>query len=111
MVAEGRMVFGMGDYISREDVLALAKDIIVQTKYGEYRHRCIDPNCVRELHAADVVERKRGSWWKSEDELGEAWMCSECLYEFFSEDPDFTEYVNYCPNCGSRMVTDGQDKT
>ena len=33
------------DAISRESVLALAKDIVV----SDYRHRCIDPQLVREL--------------------------------------------------------------
>lgn len=45
----------MADYISREAAIALAKDIIVPTKDGyDYRHRCIDPQDITELPAADV---------------------------------------------------------
>ena len=62
-------------------------------------------SAVEKMPGVDVVEQKHGSWWKTEDELGEALMCSECLEEFFSEDPDFPRGVNYCPNCGARMVT------
>jgi hypothetical protein len=47
----------MTDYISREAAIALAKDIVVPTKDGcDYRHRCIDPQDITELPAADVVE-------------------------------------------------------
>ena len=92
----------MNDYISRHEAIATA---FAANGLGnsKYRDVCDIAERLRKISAADVVERKHGSWWKSEDELGEAWMCSECLYEFFSEDPDFTEYVNYCPNCGARM--------
>ena len=45
----------MAEYIEREKAMALAKDIIVPSKYGnDYRHRCIDPQEIAELPAADV---------------------------------------------------------
>lgn len=53
----------MTEYISREAVLALAKDICVLTKWdSEYRHRSIDPLDVIELPAADVRPVVRGRW-------------------------------------------------
>ena len=86
-----------GDYISRESVLALAKDICVLTKWdSEYRHRSIDPQDVRELPAADVVERKTGKWKSIEDIM---WFCSECRYVHVKS--------NFCPNCGADMREDG----
>ena len=49
----------MAKYIDRDAAIALAKDIIVPTKSGhDYRHRCIDPQDLAELPAADVVERR-----------------------------------------------------
>ena len=46
---------GNGDFISREAVLALAKDICAPTKWdSEYRHRSIDPLDVIELPTAAV---------------------------------------------------------
>jgi len=40
----------MTDLVNRQDVLDLAKDIVVPTKDGEtYRHRCIDPDKVKRL--------------------------------------------------------------
>lgn len=45
----------MAEYIDRQVAIALAKDIIVPTKNGyDYRHRCIDPQDLAELPAADV---------------------------------------------------------
>lgn len=47
----------MAKYIDCDAAIALAKDIIVPTKSGhDYRHRCIDPQDLAELPAADVVE-------------------------------------------------------
>lgn len=65
-----------------------------------------DPNersC--ECPLIEVPEQKHGQWIRSVDELGEAWMCSECLEEFFPADgmDEFISYVHYCPNCGAAM--------
>ena len=63
---------------------------------------------IESLPESDVVEQKHGQWIRSVDELGEAWMCSECLEEFFPADgmDEFISYVHYCPNCGARMDGD-----
>ena len=92
----------MSDYIKREAAIAAAFSANAIGN-SAFRDVCDTVKRIRMIPAEDVVERKHGSWWKTEDELGEAWMCSECLEEFFSEDPDFPRGVNYCPNCGSRM--------
>ena len=43
----------MDDLISRQAAINLAKDICVTTKDGSiYRHRCIDPDEIRELPSA-----------------------------------------------------------
>ena len=43
----------MDDLISRRAAMSLAKDICVPTKEGSiYRHRCIDPDAIRELPSA-----------------------------------------------------------
>lgn len=55
--------------------------------------------------AADVVERKRGEWIRVTEELGESWMCSECMEEFIPHDgmEEFASYAHFCPNCGADM--------
>lgn len=86
----------MSDCVDRETVLALAKDIVVQTKDGtEYRHRCIDPQEVRELPAVEP-ERPKGHWEREVDFGNVAhWYCSECHKEGKGTD--------FCPNCGADM--------
>lgn len=46
------------DLVHRQDVLTLAKDITVPDGNGGfYRHRCIDPQSVRELPGVKTTER------------------------------------------------------
>ena len=103
----------MAEYIDRQAAIALAKDIIVPTKNGyDYRHRCIDPQDLAELPAADVVERKVGKWCADYDyaeydfdgstplpeprKFQDGWQCSLCGGYSTSE-------TNFCPNCGAKM--------
>ena len=51
------------DYIEREAALAQTHEINI-TEVG-YRHRCVDPQAIREIPAADVVPVVR---------------CKDCLY-------------------------------
>ena len=92
----------MNDYIRREDALKGAHDIVVEQKSGyKYRHRCIDPQYIRELPAADVEERKTGKWRHYENNL----TCSECGDVFYDDIMDYCgdEVPHYCPNCGAKM--------
>ena len=103
----------MAKYIDLDAAIALAKDIIVPIKSGYYyRHRCIDPQELAELPAADVVERKAGRWCADYDyaeydfdgstplpepqKFQDGWQCSLCGVYSLSE-------TNYCPNCGADM--------
>ena len=55
------------------------------------------------------AERKTGQWITTYDEYGETWMCSQCCEEWTVEETTFDEFpqwAHYCPNCGTRMVTD-----
>ena len=54
---------------------------------------------------------RHGSWYKTYDDEGEAWMCSECCEEWAFEEghpKDVVYGCNYCPNCGAKM--DGERK-
>ena len=67
---------------------------------------------------ADVVERKRGEW--IETSSGDHWKCSRCNYRagfWFDEENscewsmDVSEWLsNFCPNCGTDMRGDEDDK-
>lgn len=91
----------MSEYIKREDALnAIRKSPI--SNMGT-RIFCID--AIADIPAADVIERKRGEWIRVTEELGESWMCSECMEEFIPHDgmEEFASYAHFCPNCGAQM--------
>lgn len=92
----------MSDYIKRDDVLALAKDIVAITIGGEYRHRWIDPDCVREIPSADVVERKKGKWT---DHSGDGYV--ECPFCDSATNCDGNiEELHFCFSCGAEMESE-----
>ena len=64
----------MNDLIDRQAAISLAKDLCVPTKDGTvYRHRCIDPDAIRELpsakpeitHCAECIHWKHSAVRKS----------------------------------------------
>lgn len=107
------------DLISRRKALDLAKDIIVPTKDGGvYRHRCIDPDEIRELpsipqtinvtldeekvarvveHRKKMQERKKGKWIVRIRDNRAYFICSVC-----NDEVDICGY-GFCPNCGADM--------
>ena len=121
MVADGRMVFGMGDYISREEV-GKALTTAEPVNNGNIKYNRYPPSHdevlkrISAIPAADVVERKQGKWLDVQDPLDiyVECECSLCHERYFklSNSKDFRWIpFNYCPNCGARMVTYGQDET
>lgn len=55
--------------------------------------------------AADVQEVRHGRWVTLDDEYIDECKCSSCgVYEYFNKG---WKRFNYCPNCGSRMDSDG----
>ena len=91
--------------IKREDVIeAICNLCRIENDDCSYP-RCTIINTVKNINAADVVERKRGDWIRVTEELGESWMCSECMEEFIPHDgmEEFASYAHFCPNCGAQM--------
>lgn len=52
---------------------------------------------VNSMPAADVQKFNHGKW-KQENDI---FTCSECGYQFERE--GYTQFFNYCPNCGAKM--------
>ena len=83
-------VMAMNEYIKRED--ALRQVLMVETRENMYK-------CMKNIPAADVVERKIGKWiWDDE-----GYHCSECFYHAYGNTAEiYSGQYNYCPSCGSR---------
>lgn len=82
----------MNDLISRQAVLDLARDICISTKDGSiYRHRCIDPDAVRELPSAqpEIIRCKDCKFWKK--------------YGYINGKPEFL------PKCGFNQIYTNKD--
>lgn len=120
----------MDDAISRQAAIDLAKDICVPTKDGSiYRHRCIDPDAIRELPSVQP-EWETGEWIKKvrksypwyeytghdvdgnihtisfqKEETTTTYRCSKCGFVVW----DFEE--NYCPDCGRKMKKNENKET
>lgn len=91
------------DTISRQAAIDLAKDICVPTKDGSiYRHRCIDPDAIRELPSVQP-ELKRGKWIND----GGLYKCSYCnqlwaeWWAISKPIERMRKEMPYCPMCGS----------
>ena len=93
------------DLISRQAVLALAKDICVPVKDGsEYRHRCIDLLDVMEIPSAEPEERKKGKWEIARKQTKSPLLarCSECKH-YEGVEWIVLDRPNFCPHCGAYM--------
>lgn len=90
----------MSDYIKREDALkAFANAHPLDYNAIAYA------TWIKNIPAADVVERKVGRWEYTEMYYDDyAWVCSVCGETWVLNDGTPAENnMNYCPNCGASM--------
>ena len=94
------------DLISRQAVLALAKDVILE---NGAKHRCIDATLIHELPSA---ERKKGVWlekhhaYADEENVIEEWQSCKCSICGRYETRPYLYYFNeprFCSWCGAKM--------
>lgn len=104
----------MKEYIEREALIRkLTPKAVREDAYGigitkglEIAVEAVKRMPYREIPAADVVERKRGEWVINERGFAE---CTECKFERIGI--PLVHRLNFCPNCGCKMVgdADGRD--
>lgn len=85
----------MAEYIDRDAAIAACFD-----GFADCRDDCAAN--IRNLPAADVVERKTGKW--EVDEVG-CGICSACGNFAFETTTHHISgwYPRFCPNCGAKM--------
>lgn len=94
----------MDEYIKREAAItALLND--AQEQVGYSREDAAD--CIRYMDAADVAPVRHGRWINAYPDIEPNPMfmygiCSECGFE-----QGISKYLNYCPNCGTKMDLEG----
>ena len=88
----------MTDYISRDAVINIMKrNWALLTDANDAMQESID--AIRELPAADVVERKKGKWMRISYKSGYGYKCSVCGSIYNKR----KRRLNFCPNCGADM--------
>ena len=92
----------MAEYIEREHLLKLAKDIAdMYSSTGLAAPKII--KLIERMKKADVVEVKHGEWVKAaayNDGIFNTVKCSIC--ETFQPIGEW-DWQAYCPNCGAKM--------
>ena len=80
----------------------------------ELRPSAIDAvlDMLKNLPSAES-ERKTGHWVEIGDEPYDEWECDMCGFVIDGSgciDPEeYKDAYNFCPNCGARMVQEGED--
>lgn len=98
----------MSDYIKREDALPDAMCVGIACQECSFLIHPVNGGCkleefIKALPAADVVERKKGKWIKS-NIPNEKYVCSECGGACWYYDcKGKVAKSNFCPNCGADM--------
>lgn len=66
---------------------------------------------IRNAPAADVKPVRHGRWIQLTEECGWSELdcaeCSECGEDYILDEwgyEDFSKFMNYCPNCGAKML-------
>lgn len=98
----------MAEYIERDAAIAACYD-----GFADCRDDCAAN--IRNIPAADVVERKTGKWIEYPECLKYAnaytddhIVCSACE-ECFSVLDNDCERFNFCPHCGAKMIGGDDD--
>lgn len=89
----------MAEYIKREAALSAQNKSM---NLAEMRKR------LERIPAADVVERKTGSWRHYDGEL----TCSECSVTIYDDIMSLLgdDVPRFCPNCGAKMIGGDDDE-
>lgn len=104
----------MNEYISRDDVRSMVLKYRADNPKKQTVWAMVISDMLRDLKeipAADVQPIRRGRWMTSHPvDIAKEFKCTTCggLVEL----PVFAKkcYYDFCPNCGARMIQDGEEE-
>ena len=94
----------MAEYIDRKSLLQKAWDADTRIGYVQV----VDVGDILDMPVADVTPVVHGRWIDAYPDIEPNPMfmygiCSECGFE-----QGISKYLNYCPNCGAKMKSEGE---
>ena len=94
----------MDDYIKRSSAINMVEQFFSEneTPGGWQGARSLLTYAILAIPAAEVVERKRGTWKKEKYGGVDCLTCSVC-----GMTRNYLNRFNYCPNCGAKMIGEG----
>lgn len=100
-------------YIERKDVIEAICNLCRMENDDCSYPRCTIINTAKNIHAADVVERKKGVYLAKIFTDDKNPLFDAPLVSFWCLECDYTDKIiadsltyKFCPNCGARMVTE-----
>jgi hypothetical protein len=100
-----------GDYISRKAANEACREAVRRYPNSFYNGIEAARDAIRKLPAADVRPVRRGKWIQTTQPMGwrdeDCAECSVCGEDFVLDEwamDEFTNLMNFCPNCGATML-------
>lgn len=102
----------MGRLLDEDDVVDW---LLKRTEMYDGTGHFVDENVVKKNIESQIAkiptahpERKTGKWLTSDD-FYETGICSRCKWDSQEPISYAVTNFNFCPNCGARMVQEGED--
>lgn len=94
----------MAEYIKKDELLKFKADVYDEDGHVLY---AVPTGCIVAMQPADVMPVRHGRWIDAYPDIEPNPMfmygiCSECGFE-----QGISKYLNYCPNCGAKMESEG----